>query len=308
MASASSQRSARLCLALAMLTVGSTVVAGKLAVHGLPPFLATALRFALATPLLVLAMRLGKVPWPRLDTRTLGLLAAQAAAGSMGYTAFLLAGLRLTPAADAGVLLGTLPAATGALSLLLLRERVRPRSLLAIALATLGVLLTALQPGAGTPSARALAGDALVLVAVGCEALFLLLNKRLRTPIAPLALATLMSGLGLLLSLPPALLELANPPVPARSPSALLAVAWYALGPTALGYWLWYRGAARLTSAQAAPFTALAPPTALLLSALLLGERLHAAQLAGMALVAAAVLAGIERATHDDGNAAREAA
>lgn len=303
-----SRHSAQLCLALAMLTVGSTVVAGKLAVHGLPPFLATALRFALATPLLALAMRLGKVPWPRLDARTLGLLAVQAAAGSAGYTAFLLAGLRLTPAADAGVLLGALPAATGALSLLLLRERLRPRNLLAIALATLGVLLTALQPGAGTPSARALAGDALVLAAVACEALFLLLNKRLRKPIAPLALATLMSALGLLLALPPALLELASQPAPAWSPTALLAVAWYALGPTALGYWLWYRGAERLSGTQAAPFTALAPPTALLLSALLLGERLHAAQLAGMALVVAAVLVGMVRTVPTDADTANEAA
>jgi hypothetical protein len=32
-----------------------------------------------------------------------------------------------------------------------------------------------------------LAGDALVLAAVGREALFLLLNKRLRAPVAPLA-------------------------------------------------------------------------------------------------------------------------
>jgi drug/metabolite transporter (DMT)-like permease len=291
-----------------MLAVGSTVVAGKLAVHGLPPFLATALRFALATPVLALAMRLGKAPWPRLDARTLGLLAVQAAAGSTGYTAFLLAGLRLTPAADAGVLLGALPAATGVLSVLLLRERLRSRNLLAITLASLGVLLTALQPGAGLPAARALAGDALVLAAVGCEALFLLLNKRLRTPVAPLALATLMSAFGLLFALPPALLELASRAPPAWSPGALLAVAWYALGPTALGYWLWYRGAARLSGAQAAPFTALAPPTALLLSALLLGERLHAAQLAGTALVVAAVLMGIGGAAPAGADTASETA
>lgn len=307
MSPVTSRRSAQLCLTLAMFTVGSTVVAGKLAVHGLPPFLATTLRFALATPLLMLAKRLGKVPWPRLDMRTLCLLVVQAAAGSAGYTAFLLAGLRLTTATDAGVLLGVLPAVTGLLSWLLLRERLRLRNLLAIALATLGVLLTALQPGGGTPSLRALAGDALVLVAVACEALFLLLNKRLRTPIAPLALATLMSAFGLILALPPALLELASQPLPTWSPTALLAVAWYALGPTVLGYWLWYRGTARLSGTQAAPFTALAPPTALLLSALLLSERLHAAQLAGMALVVAAVLMGMVRPAPASSDTAAEA-
>ena len=42
--------------ALAMVGVGSTMVTSKLIAHGLPPFAATALRFAIAFPLFVAAM------------------------------------------------------------------------------------------------------------------------------------------------------------------------------------------------------------------------------------------------------------
>ena len=55
--------------ALAMIGVGSTVVVSKSIAAGLPPFSATALRFAIAFPLFVLAMRWRGVRWPRLDRR-----------------------------------------------------------------------------------------------------------------------------------------------------------------------------------------------------------------------------------------------
>ncbi|WP_426662896.1 DMT family transporter [Rhodanobacter aciditrophus] len=282
----------QMCLALAMLTVGSTVVAGKFAAP-LPLFTGIALRFAIATPLLALAMRMGGVRRPRLGRRTVLLLVLQAAAGSVGYTACLLAGLRLTSAGDAGVLLGALPAMTGLLAVCVLRERVSLRGLAAIALATAGVALTAAQGGASAAAApHALAGDALVLAAVACEAAFLLLDKRLPVPVPPLAQATLMSGFGLLLALPVALVERSGQPLGHWPPAAWAGVVWYALVPTVLGYWLWYRGAACLSGTQAAPFTALAPPAALALSALVLGEPLHAAQLAGTALVICGVLVG----------------
>ena len=44
-------------LALAMTTVGSTVIASKVIASGLPPFTATALRFAVAFPFFLCLMR-----------------------------------------------------------------------------------------------------------------------------------------------------------------------------------------------------------------------------------------------------------
>lgn len=98
-----------LYLSLAMILVGSTVIASKIIAAGLAPFTATALRFAIAFPLFLLLMRLTKTPWPKLGWRDWLILIAQAGAGSVGYTTLLIAGLSLTSATDAGVVIGTLP-------------------------------------------------------------------------------------------------------------------------------------------------------------------------------------------------------
>ncbi|MGU3269333.1 EamA family transporter [Pseudomonas paraeruginosa] len=114
----SSRHLAQACLALAMLLVGSTVVVSKLLAHALDPFLATALRLALALPCFLILLRLSGQRWPRLGARDGCLLLAQAAAGSVGYTVLLIVGLRYTSAADAGVILGALPLVAASLSIL----------------------------------------------------------------------------------------------------------------------------------------------------------------------------------------------
>lgn len=162
-----------LSLAAAMMGVGSTVVASRIAGDGLPPFTAAALRFLIASPLLYALMRAQRLRWPRLAPRELGLLVVQAACGGVGYTVLLIVGTRLSSPVDAGVMLGTLPAMSTLIAAVVLRERQTPRDWGAAALATAGVLLVTLTPGRTTLSTRALAGDALVLAAVACEAVFI---------------------------------------------------------------------------------------------------------------------------------------
>ncbi|WP_010089463.1 DMT family transporter [Burkholderia ubonensis] len=283
-----------LYLAAAMTGVGSTVIASRLAAGGLPPFTATALRFLIATPLLFALMRAQRLRWPRLSRRDAGLLVVQAAAGGVGYTVLLICGTRLSSPLDAGVMLGTLPAMSTLIAAVLLRERQTPRDWAAAALATAGVLLVTFTPGHAAPSMRALAGDALVLAAVACEAVFILLNRRLAVPLAPLTLSTAMSGLGFALALVPAAFEW-HAATAGWASGAIAAVVYYALVPTVLGYLCWYAGSARTSGTEAALFTAFAPVSAVLFAVTLFGETLNAARLAGIALVVAGVLVGAMR-------------
>lgn len=96
-----------------------------------------------------------------------------------------------------------------------------------------------------------------------------------------------MTGLGLLVSLPFAVLDF---PVTAPSTAAVAAVVWYALVPTVGGFLLWYAGAARVTGSEAATFTAVAPLTAVALAALFLNERIGATQAFGVVAVILAIL------------------
>lgn len=273
-------------LSLAMVLVGSTVVASKVIASGLPPFTATALRFAIALPLFLLLMRITATPWPRLAKGDWRILLLQAGAGSVGYTTLLISGLKLTPAADAGVIIGTLPAVSAAIAILLLGERPDRLLLLAIALAGAGVLAIVVPSDAG--GARSLVGSALIFGAVVCEGLFILLGKRLEAEVPPLVLSTLMAGLGGAIAIPFAVAEL--PLAGAATAPALVAVAYYALVPTVAGFLLWYAGLAKVSGTEASVFTALAPVSAVLLAPAVLGEPIVAKQTIGIACVLSAVL------------------
>lgn len=279
--------------ALAMIGVGSTVVVSKSIAGGLPPFTATALRFAIAFPVFVLVMRVRRVRWPKLDTRDTLLVIAQAGAGSVGYTVCLISGMRLASAADAGVIAGTLPAVSAAVAAFALGERPSPALLGAIALATVGVLACTVRfdDVTASDSQHSLAGNALVFGGIVCEALFILLNRKLRTPVAALPLSTLMSGIGLAVAIVPACFEHAwRLPLDTPFVHAVAGVVYYALVPTVLGFVLWYAGASRVSGAEAGLITALVPVSTLALAAGLLHEPISRAQLAGVACVLTAVL------------------
>lgn len=286
----SSRWIAYLYLLLAMLGAGSTVVVSKLVSASLPPFTATAIRFGMALPLFLLLMGWRRAEWPRLCRHDWIMLILQAGAGSVGYTVLLLAGVRLSTAASASVMMGMLPAVSSLLAWLLFRESMQWRQGLALLLCSVGAVMVSLRNGAALSfgSAGELAGNGLILLAVACEALFILLNRRLRQPLPPLALSCYLCALGLLLALPAAALEWQSNWQ--LSAAALLGLAYYAAVPTVLGFVLWYAGAARVAASEAALFTAVLPVSALVFAAALLQEEIRRAQLAGMACVLAALL------------------
>lgn len=272
-----------LLLSFSMVTVGSTVVAAKWMVD-VGPFTANALRLAMAMPMFLLALRWSREALPRLCRHDFWLVVAQAVAGSVGYTTLLFFGIRLTSAASAGVIVGTLPAVALLLSVILFGERPRWRSWCVVMLAVGGVVwMTAAPQDSGSVTGNLLIGGA-----VACEAIFILLNRRLRASLSPLVLSTLLVSIGLAASIIPAAFELiAEPGLPI---AALLGAAYYAIVPTFFGFIAWYAGSARTTASEASMLTAVAPLAAMALSVMLLDEELGERQLAGAAAVIAAMM------------------
>ena len=277
----------RVCLSLAMATVGSTVVASAFASR-LDPFVASLIRFSVASPILLGICLLRGERFPRLSRREWAVLAFQAAAGSLGYTILLVAGLRHASAADAAVITGLMPVATGSVAVIALGERPGPRLLVAIALATSGAMLVALGGATAAGPLRWL-GLTCVFLAVLGEACFALLNKRIATPVPPVVIAASMSFLSLAMTFVPGLVGLVIAPSMIADRAALGAMVYYGLVPTVLGFWLWYTGAGLTSGSEASAFTAVAPVTAMLLSVLLLDETMQLRHLAGMGLVLLAI-------------------
>jgi len=285
-----------LYLAVAMATVGSTVVASKIIAGGLPPFTATALRFAIASPVFFLLFCLSKHTLPELTRREWSLLLIQAGLGSVAYTVLLILGMSFISAADAGVIVGTLPVVMGILAITMFGDAMTLRFVAALAVAFAGVLLVTLRQtgnGLSLPETAELIGIGLILAAVACEALFLLLNKKLQNPLPALVQAGLMSGFGLALAILPACYEWTSGMLSDIEPAALLSVSYYALVPTVVGFILWYEGSSRTRASEAALMTAVMPVAALALAAIVLGETVTALQGTGCAMVVIAIILGI---------------
>jgi drug/metabolite transporter (DMT)-like permease len=102
-----------------------------------------------------------------------------------------------------------------------------------------------------------------------------------------------MCVLGLAYLTPLAAVEVRPLPLAAVPAGAWVAIAYYGLVPTVLGFVWWYRGAAEVTGTEAGLFTALMPVAGTALSAVVLGEPLAPRHGVALAFVLAAVVVGV---------------
>ncbi len=281
-------------LSLAMVIVGSSVVAGKHVVLHLPIHFSLGFRFLIACCLLVPLCRVLEGRLPRLSPRDWGVVFLQALCGAYLFNVLLLEGLKHVDAGAAGIVTSTTPACMALFSWLFLRERPARRVLLGIAASVLGLALLA-SPSAGG-SGASLWGLTLVLGAVVCESLFLLLRKGLRSEISALGAATAVSLAGLVQFAPLALWQWREQDMAAISPATWGVLLYYGVFISALAYLLWFRGVVRVSGSVAAVFTALLPLSALGFAVLFLGEGIGLRHVAGCLCVLAAIgmLSGVK--------------
>ena len=261
-------------LSLAMVIVGSSVVIGKLIIASFPVLLASALRFGIASIILVplLLIREGKtVVIGRQDWFILFL---QAFTGVFLFSIFLLYGLKFTSAAEAGIITSTTPAVVGIISFLFLKEKLTFNKIVGIALAVCGVLLiNVLGRTLDTGGVRfSIFGNILIFGAVVGEALFTIFRKLSSNIISPLRTATLMSLLGFVLFFPFALYEAVQFDFSATTIFDWVPVFYYGIVVTVIAFILWFQGVTKVPASVAAGFTGIMPVSAVFLSYMILGE------------------------------------
>lgn len=287
---------AMLFLIAAMTMTGANVPFGKAIISEIPIDVFLLVRFAFAS--LVLAVLVRFEDGPELRTLTPGQWRSVAVLGIVGsvlFTWFLLEGVKRTPAANAGVITGALPAVIAVFGVGL-GERMRRGEIGMVALAFVGVLIIQLQAEApsvsGSTHAFSLAGNLLVCLAVVCEAAFVAVAKGISATVRPIRL-----------SLGVALVSLAAC-VPFTLGAALafewsrvglgtwMLFAWHALAASVLCTVLWYKGAPHVATWAAGLATAVLPLSALLVSSFYLGEAIGGLQIVGAALVVGAIVLG----------------
>ena len=279
---------------------GGTFVAARFAMGEAPPFFAASCRFIIASlvlvPLAAWQSRSHGRNFPVPDNaRQLAGLFSLGLTGVFLYNAVFFTGLRLTSASNGALIVAINPLLTAVLSALWLRERVSPGQAAGLLLSLVGVAAVIAHGSlAAVTSLSFNRGDLIMLGAPLCWALYSILGKKVLAWFTPLAATAYAALFGALLLVPAAVLEHAAAGGPWHGFSWLgwLAILQLALLGTVVGFVWWYQGVQQIGTARAAAFVNLVPLFGAVLAAILLGERLVAAQIWGGSLVIVGVYWG----------------
>jgi O-acetylserine/cysteine efflux transporter len=281
-------------LLLALVVVlawGVNFVVIKVGLHGVPPLLLGALRFLLAAFPAVLFVKRPKLP--------LRWLLAYGGTISFGQFAFLFTAMYVgMPAGLASVVLQAQAFFTLVFAAFFLGERFHAQNVIGLLIAAGGLAVIGLQSSSGAAGAQAMtvAGFVLTLCAACMWALGNIVTKKvgkvdlvglvvwasLIPPLPFLVLSYFMEG--------PQRIEAALTGIGLDSIGAIVYLAFVA---TLLGYSLWSRLLSKYPASQVAPFSLLVPIVGLASAAVLLDERLTAAQIGGAALVMAGLVVNV---------------
>lgn len=288
---------AYLCLALSMSLVGSYVALSKPLAAVLPVFLLAWMRFGIGG-LAMLHWLKKPADEPPLTAQTRRLLFLESFLGNFLFTACMIYGVSLTNAVTAGVTMASMPAAVAVMSWAFLREKVAPRTWVAVGLAVAGIALFAIASTGHGPEPAASAGKAgpawlgqlLLLGAVFCEAAYSVIGKKLTGALGPRRITSIINLWGFTLSAPLGLYAAWHFDFAAVGWGTWVLLVFYALAASIWTVWLWMTGLRVVPAAQGGVFTVLLPVSAALVGVLVLGESLSGLQLMAFGIALVSVL------------------
>lgn len=279
-----------LYLSIAMLLVGTSVVAGKMISTSLPIFLSTFLGLLVASILFIPQL----IPVLRkniLSKQDYLYISLQALLGTVSYRILLLISLKYVDASYAGILSALQPAMISLLAVLLLREKQTVKQILGITLAVIGLALAYSSHTTHiSVSSSLFIGTILILLAVLGEAGFSVLAKKVTKKISPITIAGLVTLISCIAMIPFALYDLFFFNIGSMSLYGIGVIAYYGIFLTYISFILWFKGLQHINVSVAGVFTALAPVSGIVLSVLLLGETPNLSEIMGGILIIGSIV------------------
>lgn len=275
-----------------MILFGSATPISKMVGEGFPIFTASFLRVLLGAltllPFVYKDFRTEVAKIARGDWVYLGLISLF---GMVGFTLFLIYGMRFISGVAGSIIMSFTPALTALAAWLFMRSPLGWRKIVAITLGVTGiVVLNAFKEQFhGSDSRYFYFGVVLVLLAISCESVYTLIGKKATEHLSPILTSFLASALSLPLFFILAITDYASVNFAAVPGESWLALLWWGVGTLGAGSALWYSGVSRAEGTTAAGFMAVMPASALVLSYFLLREAFHPVHLLGIALVMGSV-------------------
>jgi drug/metabolite transporter (DMT)-like permease len=262
-------------------------VVSKVVMNVIPPFTLITLRLLLGIVCLAVfvGLRGGFKATRRQVVQVL-------AVGLVGYGVSLglqFLGTRLSTAANASLVTSASPAFILLFGAWFLGEKVTPARLMALALATIGVLAV-VDPRSAQLAGSAFVGNLALLGAALTWGLYSVLVKLVSAKLATLEVSVIAFLAGLLVSVPAGAVELSRVDVGPITPWLVAGVLYLGLVSTALAMYLWNKSLAVLEAGLVSILFFAQPVVGAALGALVLHEHLGVGFWVGGALIAAGLL------------------
>lgn len=285
-ASGPSSAVAYAALTVAAVVWGGSIVGQKYALSAFSAVEVSVLRGLGALAILIPLWWMQEGGRIRLTARDVKILCALGL-GVLGNHLLTLYGLRYIGAASAGVIIGASPAITALLSSLLVRDVPFRAVAAGCALSFAGVAFVSGAGGVAAPGDSPWLGGGLVLLGLVSWALYTIGSGAVMGRLSALTVNWTTLLISIVLQIPllwtdQKVLASGMATVPAGGWIALLYLVVFA---TALGQQAWLYGVQGVGPSRAGVFVNLIPVSALLLSALVLGERIEAMQGLGILLI-----------------------
>lgn len=277
-----------LALSGAALFWGLSFVGTKIALETLPTFTLIFGRFGLASIFFLILM--GRHGFPRFSRRDHVKVFFTALFEPGLYFVFETLGLQYTSAAKTSLIIATIPLAVTILSRTVLGERTTWASIIGIFVSLIGIaILITGDPSFGWDLSGPLFGDLLVLGAVISAALYMIIARNLGTRHTALEITTLQIFWGAIMFAPGFLWELPGIEWSAVSMASLGSLIYLTLFATIAAFLCYNYALTQVPASRAAIFINCIPVVTAIGSWVILGELLTPVQMAGGALVIAAV-------------------
>jgi drug/metabolite transporter (DMT)-like permease len=276
---------------LVTLIWGGNFSVSKFALEQMPPVVFSAVRFSVASVLLLLIANRSGVTKP-LPRRTLWSLIGLGVLGNTLYQTAFMTGLSITSATNSAMIIAILPVIVALLGTVLGIERATPAMWAGVLLGTAGVTLVVTARGVHF-NPDSIRGDLLVLFAVVCWSLYTVGVRRVGAGVNPLQITAITTAAGT-----PGLLLVGMPGIFREDWGAVSAATWSAVAyaclfALVLGYVIFNRAVQSIGSARTALYNCLTPLVAMVVAWLTLGEVPTGMQLVGVVLVIGGVLVSV---------------
>ena len=269
---------------------GGLYVVSKVVMETVPPFTLLSLRILLGIATLWLFMRWrGALRWP--PRRTWWQIFW---VGFIGYgvsISFQFVGTHLSTASNGALVTSATPAFVTLFAVWLLRERLTGRRLLALALATLGVLAV-VDPRTASMDPTLLRGNLFLLIAALTWALHSTLIRKVtrQTDVLNVSLVAFFGGLPVYLPMSLHEIHQGSVHLSAFTPAVVGGVLFLGVVSTALAMYLWNNAFALLDAGIAALTFFAQPVVGVLLGSLFLGEKITPLFVTGGVLIGIGIL------------------